>query len=54
MGKKMYEAVAAIIRNARTKGDLRDRLADYFESQNPAFDRIRFIEACEKKKLIKV
>jgi hypothetical protein len=43
----MYRAVAEMVRDCHSKTELRDRLADYFESQNPKFDRIRFIEACE-------
>lgn len=51
--KKHFEAVAQILkRNAVCKDrvttwlNISRELADYFESQNPNFDRNRFYRAC--------
>lgn len=51
LSRKDYQAIAAII--ARRIYDLNDAgiwlvsdLADYLESDNPAFDRDRFADAC--------
>lgn len=59
MSKKHYEAIAAIIastyRNAALYNDAgrletlettAARLADYFATDNPRFDRERFLAAC--------
>ena len=57
MTKKHYIAIAEIIRNeanqwketslpARTVSDIAYKLADYFATDNPRFNRERFIEAC--------
>jgi hypothetical protein len=52
LSRKVYEAHAAIIRRhmdgpARSLCyDMADELANYFEKDNPRFDRLRFFEAC--------
>jgi DNA-binding MurR/RpiR family transcriptional regulator len=50
--KKDYKAIAEIIRSAGYKWLYLKRissdLADYFEQDNPAFDRAKFINACFK------
>jgi hypothetical protein len=61
--KKDFKAVAEIIKtgiditiiysttepNTTIKGDIADRLADYFATQNLRFDRKRFMKACGLK-----
>jgi hypothetical protein len=54
MTKKHFEAIARIVdfrrsMDAPTDGaffNLVSDLADYFKSENPRFDRARFLEAC--------
>lgn len=54
MTKKHYEAIAAIILQVGgryndsliRKDILASVLADYFASENPRFDRARFLAAC--------
>ena len=61
MTKKHYEAIAAIIASTRNNATLypsnghargetlevtASRLADYFTTDNPRFDRARFLQAC--------
>jgi len=44
--KKEYKAIAEILKYNTEKQDIIDKLADYFASDNPNFDRERFIDAC--------
>ena len=55
--RKHFKAVAEIIRTSRdviitystnkpAECDVADNLADYFATQNPRFDRERFLAAC--------
>ena len=48
MTKKHYEAIASIVKLNfdGTQPVLARDLADYFEQDNPKFDRARFLEAC--------
>ena len=53
MTKKHFESIAQSINTQTTaegwavhKEGLIQRLADFFETQNPLFDRCRFIKAC--------
>jgi len=48
MRKKHYEAIASIVKLNfdGTQPVLARDLADYFEQDNPKFDRARFLEAC--------
>ena len=52
MTKKHYEAIAAIIGQAATYPKhnhlwmIREDLADYFATDNPKFNRTRFLQAC--------
>lgn len=50
MTKKHFEAIAAVLKDAKdaTNGQsyIAGRLADYFASQNPRFDKARFLRAC--------
>lgn len=53
MKKKHYEAIAKIIEpfwfndlDSPTATAIARRLADYFEQDNPRFDRARFLQAC--------
>lgn len=55
MTKKHFEAIAAILLSmpgCKTKEDYRHyndlcgKFADLFQSENPRFDRARFLEAC--------
>lgn len=55
MTKKHYEAIARIFRGIELDTDgfiethyenIVSRLADYFESENPRFDRDKFLSAC--------
>ena len=53
LSRKVYEAQAAIIKRHVEPGrlnpvcyDMADELANYFEKDNPRFDRGRFFEAC--------
>ena len=64
MTKKHYEAIAAIINDETItmqhedgdtslvlwKDDTVRRLTDYFATDNPRFDRARFLEACGDKR----
>lgn len=46
MSKKHFERIAAILRDHDdVDPQLVDDLADFFQSENPFFDRVRFIEA---------
>lgn len=47
LSRKHYEAIADIInRNSKTSpGTIADRLADYFETESPNFDREKFMTA---------
>lgn len=51
MSRRDYIATAAIIRASklgqRQRDELAARFADYFEQDNPRFDRARFLEAAE-------
>ena len=58
--KQHFEAIARIIRKEAFSQacdgfqyigleNLTDELAEYFEKQNPQFDRIRFLKACGAK-----
>jgi hypothetical protein len=61
MSKKDFEAIASALRAERAISkafinkavrenaliDLQERLANYFKSTNPNFDRERFARACE-------
>ncbi len=47
MTKKHYEAIAAILKKAEEYGaSVPHMLADFFASDNPKFDRARFLQAC--------
>lgn len=55
MTKKHYEAIARILLQARTNSTpaqhimvdvIIDGIVRYFESDNPRFDRVRFLKAC--------
>lgn len=58
MTKKHFEAIAALLANANlavvderggadiVMRDLCDSMADYFDSENPRFDRDKFLTAC--------
>lgn len=53
MTKKHYEAIAAIVREHTTKHadwyalvQATKQMADYFTTENPKFDRARFLQAC--------
>ena len=50
MTKKHYEAIASILAidtgYTREVAIIAERLADYFASDNPRFDRVRFLTAC--------
>jgi hypothetical protein len=52
MTRKDYEPIAAILRQAASKPEYRQRtyiasaLADLFEKDNPRFNRMEFILAC--------
>jgi len=53
MTKKHYERIAAIINIARTSVPkhnhewwIAENLADYFATDNPKFNRTRFLQAC--------
>lgn len=59
MTKKDYQAIARAIHEARTTDGsgpfdvvqhIQNGIADYAASDNHAFDRTRFIEACETGK----
>lgn len=45
--RKLFEAVAKIIRESDNVEKVTRRMADLFEKENPAFDRKRFLEACK-------
>lgn len=53
--RKEYKAIAEILKQGKwieNEGgsayyDIRDKLADYFASDNPLFNRAKFIKACE-------
>lgn len=61
MSKKDYQAIARAIHEVKTRADVRpdsgalaalladtvDALSDVFATDNPRFDRERFLEACE-------
>ena len=45
--KQHYQAIAAILRDANSdKRQIAENLADYFSSDNPHFDKMRFLSAC--------
>lgn len=47
MTKKHYEAIARIILQCELEDTtIVHMLATYFESDNPRFDRVRFLKAC--------
>ena len=53
MSRKDYEAIAAVIDLARDEYGMEgavvliaNRLAGYFERENPDFNRARFMQAC--------
>ena len=46
MTKKHLEALAAILRDARTVSVATQRIAEYAAQDNPRFDRARFLKAC--------
>lgn len=54
MTRKHYEAIAAILFNhyCRHNKTLIEQLADYFEQDNPKFQRTRFLAACGIEQLI--
>lgn len=52
MTKRHFEAIAQILQAARaidprTVQFVANDLADYFATENPRFDRARFLAACE-------
>ena len=52
MTKKHYEAIAKILSHGKDqltdKAKLTKKLADYFATDNPKFNRDKFIEACKQ------
>lgn len=47
MSRKDYQLIAAAVREAKATGQSADHtIAKALESDNPRFDRDRFIEAC--------
>lgn len=50
LSRKNYEAIAGIISKSEgrygTLWEIAKDLADYFEGDNPNFDRERFLKAC--------
>lgn len=55
LNKKDYEAMAGIIKsladndNNISRDDLVEHLSEYFECNNPNFDRDKFYQACYTK-----
>lgn len=60
MTRKHFEAFASIIQSTREQcsdapetvwaiDHIRDEMADYFQGENPNFDRERFMQACEEE-----
>lgn len=53
--RKDYRAIAAIIARQRNSEDDQDlyrlcrELADYFADDNAAFDRAKFLDACDER-----
>ena len=60
LSKQHFQAIADVIANVRSRYPEQDarlavmgierELAAYFTTQNPSFDRARFIEACEAER----
>ena len=46
LSKKHYNAIAEAIRTSNTISQVVLKLCDYFEEDNPRFDRHRFADAC--------
>lgn len=47
MKKKHYDAIAAIVKKYERHAEwIPEKLADYFEVENPKFQRAKFMEAC--------
>lgn len=46
MTKKHYEAIASAIKTSHNLETATKKLADYFSTDNPKFDRTRFLQAC--------
>jgi len=48
LSKKHFVRVAEIINRTRPNFELVWSLCDYFEKENPNFDRERFLKACKE------
>jgi hypothetical protein len=46
MTKKHFTAIAKILNTTTQRANIARSLADYFETENPNFDRERFLTAC--------
>lgn len=46
MIKKHYIAIAKILDTESTRKDVMYKMADYFASDNPLFDKAKFLKAC--------
>lgn len=45
LSRKYYNDIASILKQCPTRADIVEHLADYFEKDNPRFDRDKFLEA---------
>lgn len=43
--KKQYIEIAKILKNSKSVDEVRNKLADMFEEDNPRFDKDKFIQA---------
>jgi len=44
--RRHYKVLAQIIRKSNSKAEIIQRLIEYFQRDNPLFDRERFLKAC--------
>lgn len=45
LSRKHYNAMARIIKGSRTKSQISKKLANFFKTDNPAFDKTRWHKA---------
>lgn len=43
--RKQYNAIAKILKNSKSVDDVRNKMADMFEADNPNFNKEKFISA---------
>jgi len=49
LSKKHFKQIAFLLKNMKSKEILAEELCDFFEAENPRFNREKFLKACNRQ-----